>query len=278
MNFALKCYFSLLSCFIFLCFGCRWNCNSYYPPSNYVGIYGKIGKYSNGELPGRERKFTGYWKQFDCNGNINLEGFYNSGIPAGIWKSYNTYTLSPSCVVTYFSDGKYDEKTYYPDGMIKSHTKGIYQFASNSYSTIPKQKTWWDFDGNIICRDPQNNVSFFAEGNEYPVEIYNTSSVLQDYHLSAYFRADGYQFELKVFLIPFKTEMAEVITEPLIFSLKGKVSPSNNKVEISEINTEGHNTFQLTDAAVKDSCLWFSFSIPELAEPVNKFSVGISLK
>ena len=278
MNFYFKCHFIILGCLIFLCFGCKSNSNNCYPPSNYVGIYGKIGKYSNGELPGKEKQFTGYWKQFDCNGNISLEGSYNNGIPDGIWKSYHSYNELPSYIVTYFSDGKYDEKSYYPDGMIQSQTKGIYQFASNNYSAIPKQKKCWDFDGNIIHDTTRSNVIFFAEGNECPVEIFNSSSTLQDYHLNPYFRAEGYNFELKVFLIPFKTNTGAVVSEPLTFSLKGRVNPSSGKVEISETYSEGLNTCKLNDTAIKNSCLWFSFSIPELAEPVNKFSVGIILK
>lgn len=279
MNFNLQCYFILLCCFVFLCFGCQRNHNSwYYPPSNYVGICGKMGKYSNGELPGKEERFTGYWKQTDSDGIISLEGFYNNGIPVGIWKSYHSYSQFPSHVVTYFSDGNYDEKSYYPDGMIMSQTKGRYQFASNSYSTIPKQEKWWDFDGNVINKASNSGVDFFAEGNKYPVEIFNTSSVLQDYHLSSYFHANGYHLELKIFLIPFKMKSAGVATLPLSFSLSGEVIPSNKEVKISKINSEGHYTLQLTDTAIKNSCLWFSFSVPELVEPINKFSVGIIIK
>ena len=128
----------------------------------------------------------------------------------------------------------------------------------------------------MILRDLMS--FFFAEGNE-PVEIFNSSSTLQDYHLRPYFLAKGYHFELKVFLIPFKTNTDDVVlTEPLTFLLKGKVNPASGKVEISETYSEGFNTFKLDATAIKDSCLWFSFSIPELAEPVNKFSVGIILK
>lgn len=162
--------------------------------------------------------------------------------------------------------------------MIMSQTKGRYQFASNSYSTIPKQEKWWDFDGNVINKASNSGVDFFAEGNKYPVEIFNTSSVLQDYHLSSYFHANGYHFELKIFLIPFKMKSAGVATLPLSFSLSGEVIPSNKEVKISKINSEGHYTLQLTDTAIKNSCLWFSFSVPELVEPINKFSVGIIIK
>ena len=278
MNFYLKCYFIIMGCLVFLSFGCQNSSNNFYPPSNYIGICGKIGKYSNGELPGKEKQFTGYWQQFDYNGNIIMEGAYKNGIPVGIWKDYHSYNKLPSCIVTYFSDGKYDEKNYYPDGMIQSQTKGTYRFAANSYSTIPKQKKCWDFDGNIIHDTSRSNVIFFAEGNE-PVEIFNSSSTLQDYHLRPYFLAKGDHFELKVFLIPFKTNTDDVVlTEPLTFLLKGKVNPASGKVEISETYSEGFNTFKLDATAIKDSCLWFSFSIPELAEPVNKFSVGIILK
>lgn len=279
MNFYLKCYFIILGCLVSLCFGCQSSSNKcYYPPSNYVGIYGKIGKYSNGELPGKEKQFTGYWKQFNCNGEISLEGSYNNGIPCGIWKDHHSYNELPLSIVTYFSNGKYDEKNYYPDGMIKSQTKGTYQFASNNYSTIPKQKKNWDFDGNLILDIPRSNAIFFAEGNEYPVEIFNSSSTLQDYHLRPYFRANGDHFELKIFLIPFKSKTNALVTEPLTFSLKGRINPSGGKVEISEAYSEGLHTFKLDDTAIKNSCLWFSFSIPELSDPVNKFSVGIILK
>ena len=277
MNFYLKCYWVILGCLVFLGVGCQSN-NNFYPPSNYVGIFGKIGKYSNGELPGKERQFTGYWRRFDCDGNIDLEGAYHNGIPVGIWKCYHPYSAAPSHTVTYFSDGQYDEKNYYPDGMIQSQAKGTYRFAANNYSTKPTQKKSWDFDGNLIHDEPGSNVNFFAEGNEYPVAIYNSSSTLQDYHLAPYFRADGCHFELKVFLIPFKTTTGVAVTEPLTCSLEGSVNPSSGKVEISKTSTEGLKTFKLDDTAIKDSRLWFSFSIPELAEPINKFSVGIILK
>ncbi len=121
-------------------------------PSCYVGYYGLGMKVKMENKPLAQGTYSGRW-QYTTDEGDTIEGWYKNGIPCGSWRvSREDGTLVGT--VAYGEDGHCQQADYYPDGMIKTVTTGIYKFKDgDAYSRIHEATTEYGLDGKPAVKD-----------------------------------------------------------------------------------------------------------------------------
>jgi hypothetical protein len=238
-----------------------WGCSSdkRFPPSKYIGLYGTYNGYKNGSLP-YDTDYTGIWHNHDGT----ITGAYKNGIPVGVWKSYRDNFVLAHMMI-FGAGGCFQDIYYYPDGMPWQSSAGKYSFSENGFSVSTESRKYWDLNGNLLSP----NVTYLERPNK-PIET-STTVAVADYRLESFYRKNGSDMELAIFLIP-KVKMAAYEKTTFIFRLD-----SANKLQATKTFV-GSLDLQLHQYNMDENVLKLEFVVKNLKEPRNKIKITVPLR
>lgn len=249
--------------------GCRNFSTSY--SSNYIGIYGKIGEYLNGELPSKDCHYTGEWKSQDGR----IEGTYLNGIPVGLWKSYYPNFMVRQ-LVSYANGGTFFNINYYPDGSMMMQQTGRYQFADNKYKCWDISYQHWDIEGKLVSRPTKQSISegdwYFKYATFNPTNPTYGPFRFQDFECEVTYTINHNNFKLGIFLISHNPN--STLQKTIIL---GYLDPKSGEVTINENRYIGDYRFELSTSKIQDDELIMRFETPSLEKGKNAIVVKFPL-